>query len=74
MSTDRARLDTALTRHAGVTVPIICGPMYPCSNPELVGAVSAAGALGVFQPISLTLVHGREFRAGVRVMRRMRVN
>jgi len=52
-------------------VPLICGPMYPCSNPELVAAVSAAGGLGVFQPISLTYVHGHEFRAGIRLMKRL---
>ena len=46
-------LETAFTRHAGVRVPIICGAMYPCSNPELVGAASRAGALGIVQPISL---------------------
>lgn len=58
--------DTALTRHAHIAVPLICGPMYPCSNPELVAAVSKAGALGIVQPISLTYVHGFEFRAGLR--------
>ena len=41
--------------------------MYPCSNPELVGAVSAAGGIGIIQPISLTYVHGHDFRAGVRL-------
>jgi nitronate monooxygenase len=40
--------------------------MYPCSNPELVGAVSAAGGLGILQPISLTYVYGHGFRDGVR--------
>jgi nitronate monooxygenase len=40
--------------------------MYPCSNPELVSAVSRHGGLGVIQPVSLTFVHGREFRTGVR--------
>lgn len=60
---------TPFTRHAGVEVPLICGPMYPCSNPELVAAVSAAGALGVVQPISLTYVHGRDFREGLREIR-----
>ena len=30
---------TALTRDAGIEVPLICGAMYPCSNPELVAAV-----------------------------------
>jgi nitronate monooxygenase len=57
----------SLTRHAGIRVPLICGAMYPCSNPELVGAVSAAGAIGIIQPISLTFVHGYDFREGVRL-------
>ncbi len=43
--------------------------MYPCSNPELVAAISEAGGIGVLQPISLTYVHGHEFRAGVRLIR-----
>ena len=60
-------MNTALTRDAAVRVPLICGAMYPCSNPELVGAVSAAGGIGIIQPISLTYVHGHEFRAGVRL-------
>jgi nitronate monooxygenase len=64
-------LDTALTRHAGIAVPLICGPMYPCSNPELVAAVSEAGGLGVVQPISLTFVHGHEYRAGLRRIREL---
>src|SRR5687768_6867556 len=62
-------MQTAFTRHTGVAVPLICGPMYPCSNPELVAAVSEAGGLGVVQPISLTYVHGHEFRAGLRYIR-----
>jgi nitronate monooxygenase len=62
-------METAFTRHAGVQVPLICGPMYPCSNPELVAAVSDAGGLGVVQPISLTYVHGHEFRTGLRYIR-----
>ncbi len=62
-------METPLTRHAGVAVPLICGPMYPCSNPELVAAVSDAGGLGVVQPISLTYVHGHEFREGLRFIR-----
>jgi nitronate monooxygenase len=62
---------TALTTHAGIRVPLICGAMYPCSNPELVGAVSAAGAIGIIQPISLTYVHGHDFREGVRLAQRI---
>lgn len=60
---------TELSAHAGIEVPLICGPMYPCSNPELVAAASEAGGLGVLQPISLTYVHGHDFREGIRYMR-----
>ena len=62
-------METAFTRHAHVQVPLICGPMYPCSNPELVAAVSEAGGLGIIQPISLTYVHGHEYREGLRYIR-----
>ena len=62
-------VSTALTRDAHIEVPLICGAMYPCSNPELVAAVSAAGAIGIVQPVSLTYVHGHEFRAGLRAIR-----
>lgn len=55
----------------GIDYPLIGGPMYPCSNPELVAAVSAAGGLGIMQPISLTYVYGHEFRAGIRLMHRL---
>ena len=64
-------LTPALTRHAAIEVPLICGAMYPCSNPELVAAASEAGALGVVQPISLTYVHGHDFREGLRLIRRL---
>lgn len=64
-------METAFTKHTGVRVPLICGPMYPCSNPELVAAVSEAGGLGIVQPISLTYVHGFEFRAGLRRIREL---
>lgn len=62
-------LQTALTGHARIRVPLICGAMYPCSNPELVGVVSAAGGIGIVQPISLTYVHGHDFREGIRLTR-----
>ena len=65
------RLDTALTRHAGIDVPLICGAMYPCSNPELVAAVSDAGGIGIVQPISLTYVHGHDYREGLRLIRQL---
>ena len=53
----------------GIRYPVIGGPMYPCSNPELTAAVSAAGGIGVLQPISLTYVHGHDYREGIRLMR-----
>jgi nitronate monooxygenase len=62
---------TALTDHAGIEIPLLCGAMYPCSNPELVAAVSEAGGLGIVQPISLTYVHGHEYREGLRHIRRL---
>ncbi len=56
-------------QQAGIATPLICGAMYPCSNPELVAAVSEAGGIGIVQPISLVHVHGHEFRAGLRLIR-----
>jgi len=60
---------TAFTRQVGIDVPIICGAMYPCTNPELVAAVSDAGAIGVVQPVSMTYVYGHDFRAGLRLIK-----
>jgi nitronate monooxygenase len=62
-------LDTRLTRELDIDLPIIGGAMYPCSNPELVAAVSEAGGIGVLQPVSLTYVHGHDFRDGIRYIR-----
>jgi nitronate monooxygenase len=42
--------------------------MYPCSNPELVAAVSEAGGIGVVQPLSLVYVHRHPFREGLRLI------
>ena len=28
-------------QHSGAQFPLICGAMYPCSNPELLAAVAA---------------------------------
>lgn len=64
-------METPFTAHAKVQVPLNCGPMYPCSNPELVAAVSDAGALGIVQPIALTYVHGHDFREGLRLIKRL---
>ncbi len=62
-------LQTSLTRQLGIEVPLICGAMYPCSNPELVAAASEAGAIGVLQPLSLVYVHRHPFREGLRLIR-----
>jgi nitronate monooxygenase len=43
--------------------------MYPCSNPELVAAVSEAGGIGIVQPVSLTYVHGHDYRQGLQFIR-----
>lgn len=64
-------LETALTRRLGIALPVIGGAMYPCSNPELVAGVSEAGGIGVVQPVALTYVHGHDFRAGLRLIRRL---
>lgn len=67
-------LETTFTNHAGVKFPILCGAMYPCSNPELVAAVSEAGGLGIIQPLSLTYVHRYEYREGLRYIRKLTKN
>ncbi len=64
-------LTTPLTEQTGIEVPLICGAMYPCSNPELVAAASAAGGMGIVQPLSLVYVHGHDFREGMRLIRRL---
>ncbi len=61
----------AFTAHAGIDVPLICGAMYPCSNPELVAAVSDAGGIGIVQPVSLTYVYRYDFREGLHLIRRL---
>jgi len=66
-----ASLTTPFTEQLGIEVPLICGAMYPCSNPELVAAVSAAGGIGIIQPISMTFVHKHDLRDGIRLIRRI---
>ena len=61
--------ETPLTRHAGIEVPLICGAMYPCSNPELVAAVSEAGGIGIVQPMSMVYVHGLPLVDGLKRIR-----
>ena len=62
-------VSTRLTKDAGTEHPIICGAMYPCSNPELVAAAAEGGGLAIMQPVSLTYVHGWELREGIRYIR-----
>ena len=64
-------MNTSLTTHAKIDIPLICGAMYPCSNPELVAAASAAGAIGIIQPVSYTFVHGYDFREGVQLTKKL---
>lgn len=58
-------------KDTGAAVPIVCGPMYPGSNPELVAAVSDAGGFGVVQPVSLTSLYGHDFREGLRLIKKL---
>ena len=58
-----------LVKALGIEYPILCGAMYPCSNPELVASVSEAGGMGIVQPVSLIYVYGYNFREGLRYIR-----
>lgn len=62
-------MDRRFMQALNIEVPVVCGAMYPCSNPELVAAVSEAGGIGIIQPLSLTYVHGHTFAGGVKFMR-----
>lgn len=62
-------MQTLFTKHARIEFPIICGAMYPCSNPELVAATSEAGGIGIVQPLSLVFVHKHDFRAGLQFIK-----
>jgi nitronate monooxygenase len=66
-----SRLDTELTRSLGIDTPLICGAMYPCSNPELVAAASEGGGIGIIQPISIIYAHGMDLRAGIKRIREL---
>lgn len=54
-----------------VDVPVVCGPMYPGSNPELVAAVSEAGGLGVVQPVTMTYAYQHDFREGLQLIKKL---
>ncbi|MFP4600236.1 MAG: NAD(P)H-dependent flavin oxidoreductase [Persicimonas sp.] len=64
-----SQLQTRFTEDVGIEVPLICGAMYPCSNPELVAAASEAGGIGIIQPISMMFVHDHDLREGIRYIR-----
>src|SRR5512134_1779012 len=64
-------LRTPVTEQLGIEVPILCGAMYPCSNPELVAAASKAGAIGIVQPLSIIYANGTDLREGLRKIRAM---
>ena len=71
MKNNRLINNNRLIEHTGVQFPIICGAMYPCSNPELVAAASNGGGMAILQPVSLTFVHGYELREGIKYIRSM---
>lgn len=62
---------TQFLSDTGATVPVVCGPMYPGSNPELIAAASAAGGFGVVQPVALTALYGHDFREGLQLIKKL---
>lgn len=69
MANARGNSTSIFCQQLGIEVPFIGGAMYPCSNPELVAAVSEAGGIGIVQPLSLVYVYGYDFREGLRYIR-----
>lgn len=63
--------ETSFTKAVGIEYPLICGAMYPCSNPELIAAVSEAGGIGIVQPISIMYVYKHDLREGLRLIRKL---
>ena len=60
--------DTALTRVLGIDVPIVQAPIANLTSPELVAAVSDAGALGM---LSVTWRKPEEIRSLLRRIREL---
>lgn len=60
-------LQTELTQLLGIRYPIIAGPMFLVSSPELVAAVSEAGGLGAMPALNWRTTE--EFRAAVRAVK-----
>lgn len=66
-----SKIETPFTKAVGIQYPVICGAMYPCTNPELVAAVSEAGGIGIVQPISMMYVYKHDLREGLRQIRKL---
>jgi nitronate monooxygenase len=62
-----APIETEVTRLLGIRYPIIAGPMFLVSDPELVAAVSNAGGLGAMP--SLNWRTAEEFRQALRKLK-----
>ncbi|BBH51913.1 NAD(P)H-dependent flavin oxidoreductase [Fluviispira sanaruensis] len=62
---------TVFSEQVGIKYPIICGAMYPCSNPELVAAASEAGGIGIIQPLSMVFAHKHDFRKGMALIKQL---
>ncbi|MEI8025376.1 MAG: nitronate monooxygenase [Pseudomonadota bacterium] len=56
---------------AGIELPILCGAMYPCSNLNLIAAVSESGGMGILQPVTTTYVEKIEFSEALTQLRSM---
>jgi len=69
MSEQAASGSATFLSQVGIESPIICGAMYPCSNPELVAATSEAGGIGIIQPIAMVYAHGHDFREGLKLIK-----
>lgn len=63
--------NSTFQQQAGIDLPIVCGAMYPCSNPELVAAASEAGGIGIIQPIAMVYAHQHGFREGLRLIKNL---
>ena len=50
------KLTSQFLKDTGAKAPIVCGPMYPGSNSELVAAVSNSWGFGVVQSLALTFI------------------
>ena len=63
--------ENLFTKTVGIEIPVICGAMYPCSNPELIASVSESGGLGIVQPLSLVYVYSYGFREGLKKIKEL---